>query len=772
MQASQTITLRTMSEIEGVRRSSEECDAAAIVFADLVEDGYLNADFVDVLLPFVSESELPYWNAATVRDVLEVLCRQGSLLDGVLTERRLRLDHALQGILRWSTSTDHIHRVQADRPAALAVVEDDILPGYLRLVELAYGPLTEFLITVHDATANGVVRAPELNQRSLWFGMNGLSGLARGYNNLMRNSIAHGSWRFVDDKIELFDRGVEKQFSMRELLEVLHELRSTCTSMLLALVIYMGQHHKGTPELLPTIGRFLLNGTQDVLWCVERIHESVGEEPKVFLDVRIKEPSHEFVVGLIAKLGVWTDELFGQKYQLINISVDTGADSPAQAYISTSTLREELDTEMSPEVWNEVVSFLPFGVQVPSKIEQALPGRVRGLKLLKHSLVGEFKHQLREQGISFAADEYTLQLAGQDWHETGATLFAFAVLKPHTEASTGRLRKIANHAMKRLQGEKFEGYSMFYKSSRKPVAPNLIWLQVVCRPQPLWMLDHHRHVFSRNVLAAAIWQKRPSELAYFPWARAERTGNTGLLIHYSDEALPAIAARNWRWDGIYDEERLRARLVQEEIVDSSVVGTMNVKYVLSEDVDASEIEPLLQRALTRARQGEGLMWWDEPQQWNVSMGFDERELIDDDQWGWIAKATWRPGEELDADVLLHDTLAAQVDALSASPLSAPMTVTAGESVRIELEDTEPHVPVDALEPVDAAVKRLTRAQRFTVVKSGSVWLSFTREQWRRSNVNREPDSSLFAKLARGEPTTLKHAKRQLKKNGALEEDPS
>ncbi len=427
---------------------------------------------------------------------------------------------------------------------------------------------------------------------------------------------------------------------------------------------------------------------------------------------------------------------------------------------------------MSPEVWESVVSFLPFGIAPPNRLAQALPPSVRGLRLLRHSLEGELKHRLREQDISFTADDYALHIAGRDWHKGGAKIFAFAVVKPHVTVTRDKLRDVVKHAVKRLRREKFEGYSMFYEPSRKPVSPYIIWLQVVSQPQPLWKLAHHQHAFSRNVLVSALWQKTHNASAWFPWARSERIGNTGLQIRYSDEALPEIATRNWRWDGIYDGERLRARLVQEEIVDSHALGTVNVKYVLSEDVDAPEIESLLQRALTQARQGEGLMWWDEPQRWNVSMGFDERELIEDDQWGWIAKATWRPEEELDADVLLYDNLAAQVGALSASPLSATMTVTEDENVLIELEDTEPHVPVDALGPVDAAVKRLTRAQRFTVVQSGRVWLSFTREQWRRSNVNREPDSSLFAKFARREPTTLKHAKKQLKKNGALEEDPS
>jgi hypothetical protein len=290
-------------------------------------------------------------------------------------------------------------------------------------------------------------------------------------------------------------------------------------------------------------------------------------------------------------------------------------------------------------VWESVVSFLPFGIVIPNKLEQALPANVHGLRLLKHSFMGELKHHLREQDLSLTADEYTLQIAGRDWHKEGTKLFAFAVVKPHVKVTRDKLRNIVKHALKRLRREKFEGYSMFYEPSRKPVAPYIIWLQVVSRPRPLWMLDHHRHAFSRNVLVSALWQKTHNASAWFPWTRSERIGNTGLQIRYSDDALPTIVKRNWRCDGIYDEERLRARLVQEDIVDSHALGTMNVKYVLSEDVDASEIESLLQRALTQARRGEGLLWWDEPQRWCIIMGFDERELLEDDQWGWIARAT-------------------------------------------------------------------------------------------------------------------------------------
>jgi hypothetical protein len=120
------------------------------------------------------------------------------------------------------------------------------------------------------------------------------------------------------------------------------------------------------------------------------------------------------------------------------------------------------------------------------------------------------------------------------------------------------------------------------------------------------------------------------------------------------------------------------------------------------------------------------------------------------------------------EVLLYDNLAEQVEALNSSLPSALVTATEGENVSIELDDIQPNVRVDALRAVDAAVKRLTRAQRFTVVQSGRVWLSFTPEQWRRSNVNRESGTSLFAKFARSQPITLKQARAQLMKNGAYE----
>jgi hypothetical protein len=187
------------------------------------------------LRSFVEEPLLSYWDEATVKEVLDCLEDDISRTFAAIDYRSDSIHRGLENLHRESPTKDLQDAYDHGRARELLILANSFLPEYLHLAEHVLGNLTPVIWSVRKK--GGVDGKFVLKNAIELFEACGPCVLAVGYDDRVRNAIAHGEVRFTGFDIE-FGSEHSRRLKSLDFLRIFDDLTRACVGLGLAIQLF------------------------------------------------------------------------------------------------------------------------------------------------------------------------------------------------------------------------------------------------------------------------------------------------------------------------------------------------------------------------------------------------------------------------------------------------------------------------------------------------------------------------------------------------------
>jgi hypothetical protein len=248
------------------------------------------------LRAFVEESLLSYWDDATVKEVLDCLEQDISRTFAAIDHRSDSIHRGLENLHRESPTKGLQDAYDHGRARELLILANFFLPEYLHLVEHVLGNLTPVIWSVRK---NGGVEGKFVLKNAIgFFESHGPRVLAVGYDDRVRNAIAHGKVRFTGFDIE-FGSEHPSRLSSLDFLRIFDDLTRTCVGLGLAIQLFwLKNRHRANQLRNPPLSLITLAAagaiTRDglrFLGCIESTSLLGGRQLHAALSIDTKSGS-------------------------------------------------------------------------------------------------------------------------------------------------------------------------------------------------------------------------------------------------------------------------------------------------------------------------------------------------------------------------------------------------------------------------------------------------------------------------------------------------
>ncbi len=308
----------------------------------------ISVNAAEVFVPgfsiYAAQPPWTYWNVDLVLRVKSVLeARRDSSLRA-LTESPHLLETAFRVILDDSWKSVSEKTIVLSKPEDLRTFATVILPEYLRLAEHAYVNLLRFLWKVMGRkrfnTAAALQQLPREFSDSVLF----------GYDDRLRNGIAHGEIRYGVFEITYGDRDGEITADATDILCLLDNLWSTCNSLGLGILLFLSESLSSDSErftlLPPSIMTFLMRGQRDRRCLVVEtslVHSS-GTDQELNVYVKCCKMTDSLLKHEALKIAHDAFLVSGWRYHSVLIAFDTGIRVPSLIRIVAEPFKSLLDS--------------------------------------------------------------------------------------------------------------------------------------------------------------------------------------------------------------------------------------------------------------------------------------------------------------------------------------------------------------------------------------------------------------------------------------------
>ncbi|MBU1228312.1 MAG: hypothetical protein KJ698_14000 [Actinobacteria bacterium] len=188
-----------------------------------------------VFRPFVETAPYTYWDEDAVREIVDCLEQDIPRSFSAIEKRSDELHLGLENFHRESPTTDLQEAYNHGHARDLLILANTFMPEYLRLAEHVLGNLTP---AVWSARKKGGVDGKFVLKNAIaLFDARGPRVLAIGYDDRVRNAIAHGEVSFTGLDIEFGSENPLRLGSL-DFLRLFDNLMRTCMSLALAIHLF------------------------------------------------------------------------------------------------------------------------------------------------------------------------------------------------------------------------------------------------------------------------------------------------------------------------------------------------------------------------------------------------------------------------------------------------------------------------------------------------------------------------------------------------------
>lgn len=300
-----------------------------------------------ILGPFVLDAPWRYLADAVFDEAVELLSIDPARTFEAVKLHREAVDRGLAALFRAENQPeDSLNQLRARE---LAVLANNFFPNYLQVAEHVFGNL----LTVFWAIGKkGKVRGRfDLKGAVTVLEQRGRGTLLNGFDDRVRNAIAHGETSFVADGI-LFRAGIHaKRLASHEFLRLHDDLVRTCNGLASALLVFWGQNASAVPRDLPAppslasrvAGAHLNRPGCRVVGAIESDLPLVGRQLNISL--RLAERERSLVIGRCFQVAAELLEAGADGYDRFAIEVDQGEPVSSLVLVDPVVLRELLEVD-------------------------------------------------------------------------------------------------------------------------------------------------------------------------------------------------------------------------------------------------------------------------------------------------------------------------------------------------------------------------------------------------------------------------------------------
>ncbi len=252
--------------------------------------------------------------ADTFREYYEFLQSQNAhhpqRLQKLLTEYKHVIDQALYFLDEINQHAWHDQNEKSDDLDILRFIDSSLHPAFLRLTDGVYYPFVKLVAEVTRLDRQVSVDGLDLFNAVEELARSVVPNLAKPYQHLMRNGIAHGGVRFRQHEIEYRDKkGNIEIFSIWQIVRSLDDLTDACNGMALALSLFFNinlDSHYPVPQHI--LVKELQAETSSPWWRVDGCLPSQipdGSQLLIYANVKTRDVKkvhyHAFFTAVLAE---------------------------------------------------------------------------------------------------------------------------------------------------------------------------------------------------------------------------------------------------------------------------------------------------------------------------------------------------------------------------------------------------------------------------------------------------------------------------------------
>ena len=217
---------------------------------------YFNDELRDVenawpilLYKFISEIPFRYWNKENVLLALNLLEKDKQRTIEGLERFASRLNIAVTNIDIVSKGILNEKSISLDKPLDLIILSTEIQPEYLRLSEHIFGNLICLSWFVINKAKNS--KYVPKNAVSV-LRSNGIEHLTEGFDDDIRNKLAHGRVSYTDYKIIYEDEHGNKSVYVDAFLKEFDNLIKTNNALIIGLILFLARNDNIARKVVPS----------------------------------------------------------------------------------------------------------------------------------------------------------------------------------------------------------------------------------------------------------------------------------------------------------------------------------------------------------------------------------------------------------------------------------------------------------------------------------------------------------------------------------------
>ena len=159
----------------------------------------------------------------------------------LLQVQEMQINNAYRHVHEICSFSWHDEVIQSrDDYEQLIIIDQDVHPSYLRLVEAVYRPLLRIIAHFSRIDRGKDVEGLDLYQIVEELDPSQYNHVLSPYDHLMRNGIAHGAVHYTSESIVYEDkRGNAKEIRVSEVIRTFDDLLDVCNGLLLAFSLFM-----------------------------------------------------------------------------------------------------------------------------------------------------------------------------------------------------------------------------------------------------------------------------------------------------------------------------------------------------------------------------------------------------------------------------------------------------------------------------------------------------------------------------------------------------
>lgn len=324
------------------------------------ETRYLLSDFVskdvsdiwvDALNVFVKERPLKYWDKETVEKALEVLEKDIPRSLESISAWESQLSVCLFNIFQKTKLSLNEESLNLKKYDDIVAISAEFHPEYLRLIEHIFGNL--ICIYWGILRRKGVKANFGLVAGEKFFKEKSLSQFYCGYNERVRNAIAHGEIHYRAIGVVYGNPALKYELSSREFLTTLDTLTRTTNSLALAVFLFGARNEKLIAKSnrfswpLGLISRLMIGGIARGSFTIEGVFESEYPRtgPQLHFGIKTNIRKREVLIIDCLKISSLAITLGLNKFKRFIFEINCGKDVDSMMIVDAEKFRSHCEKD-------------------------------------------------------------------------------------------------------------------------------------------------------------------------------------------------------------------------------------------------------------------------------------------------------------------------------------------------------------------------------------------------------------------------------------------